>query len=146
MAQVYHVSLAAEERERLLTLVRHGKSPARKVMRAQLLLLADEGRSDNDIQAALHTSLSTILRTRRRFVEEGLEAALSEKPRSGAPCKLDGKQEAYLIALACSNPPVGRDRWTLRLLADKLVELDVVEEISDETVRLRLKKTKLSRG
>lgn len=146
MAQIYHVSLTVEERESLLALVRRGKSSVRKVMRAQLLLLADEGKSDNDIQAALHTSLSTILRTRKRFVEEGLEAALNEKPRSGAPCKLNGKQEAYLIALACSNPPVGRDRWTLRLLADKLVELDVVEEISDETVRLRLKKTRLSRG
>lgn len=146
MAQVYHVSLTAKERESLLALVRRGKSPVRKVMRAQLLLLADEGKADNDIQAALHTSLSTILRTRKRLVEEGLAAALNEKPRSGAPCKLNGKQEAYLIALACSNPPVGRGRWTLQLLADKLVELDVVEEISDETVRLRLKKTKLSRG
>jgi transposase len=146
VAQVYHVSLTAEERASLLALVRRGKSSARKVMRAQLLLLADEGKSDIDIQAALHTSMSTILRTRKRLVEDGLAAALNEKPRSGAPCKLNGKQEAYLIALACSNPPVGRDRWTLRLLADKLVELDVVEEISDETVRLRLKKTKLSRG
>lgn len=141
MALIYHVTLTEEERESLLKLIRTGKPSARKVNRARILLLADEGKPDREIQAALHTSRSTIERTRKRFVEGNLDGALNEKPRSGAPRKLDGKQEAYLVALACSPPPSGRVRWTLQLLADRLVQLGVVEEISGETVRLRLKKT-----
>ena len=141
MAKIYHVDLTEEERESLLQFIRTGKPSARKVNRARILLLADEGKLDREIQEALHTGLSTIERTRKRFVEGNLEYALNEKKRSGAPRKFDGKQEAYLVALACSPPPSGRVRWTLRLLSDKLVELGVVEKISDETVRLRLKKT-----
>ena len=141
MAKIYHVDLTEEERESLLQLIRTGKPSARKVTRARILLLADEGKLDREIQEALHTGLSTIERTRKRFVEGNLEYALNEKKRSGAPRKFDGKQEAYLVALACSPPPSGRVRWTLQLLSDKLVELGVVEKISDETVRLRLKKT-----
>jgi len=141
MAKIYHVDLTDEERESLLQLICKGKPSARKVTRARILLLADEGKLDRDIQEALHTGLSTIERTRKRFVEGNLEYALTEKKRSGAPRKFDGKQEAYLVALACSPPPLGRVRWTLQLLSDKLVELKVVDAISDETVRLRLKKT-----
>ena len=141
MAKIYHVNLTEEERESLLKLIRTGKPSARKVNRARILLLTDEGKPDGEIQEALHTSLSTIERTRKRFVEGNLEGALNEKPRGGAPRKLDGKQEASLVALACSPPPSGRIRWTLHLLADRLVQLGVVEEISGETVRLRLKKT-----
>jgi transposase len=109
-------------------------------------MLASAGKSDDEIRTVLATSVSTVGRIRRRFVEEGLDAALSERERSGAPRKLEGKQEAYLLAIACSAPPAGRDRWTLQLLADRLVELKVVPAISDETVRLRLKKARLSPG
>jgi transposase len=109
-------------------------------------MLASAGRNDEEIRAVLATSVSTVCRIRRRFVEEGLDAALSERERSGAPRKLEGKQEAYLLALASSSPPAGRDRWTLRLLADRLVELRVVPAISDETVRLRLKKARSNPG
>jgi len=141
MAKIYHVDLTEEEREQVLKLIRTGKSSARKVNRARILLLAEEGKLDREIQEALHTSRSTVERTRKRFVEGNLEYALNEKRRSGAPRKFDGKQEAYLVALACSPPPAGRVRWTLQLLAAKLVEWKVVDAISDETVRLRLKKT-----
>jgi transposase len=146
MAKIYHVDLAVEERQALLRLIRTGKSSARKINRARILLLADEGRSDQEIQEVLHTSAATVGRTRKRLVEGNLEYALDERKRCGAPRKLDARQEAYLIALACSEPPPGRARWTLQLLCDKLVELGVVHEISDETVRLRLKKTRSSRG
>lgn len=141
MAKIYHVDLSEEEREHLLKLIRTGKPSARKVYRARILLLADEGKLDREIQEALHTSRSTVERTRKRFVEGNLEYAPTEKKRSGAPRKLDGKQEAYLVALACSPPPAGRVRWMLQLLSDKLVELKVVDAISTETVRVRLKKT-----
>jgi transposase len=109
-------------------------------------MLADAGKTDEEISAVLHTSVPTICRARKRFVKESFETALEEKPRSGAPHKLDGKQEAYLVALACSSPPTGRERWTLHLLRDRIVELGVVEEISTEAVRLRLKKTARSLG
>jgi len=130
----------------LAQLVRKGKPSARKVSRARVLMLADAGKTDEEIRAVLQTSVSTICRIRTRFVEEGLDQALTERERSGAPRKLEGKQEAYLLALASSSPPAGRDRWTLQLLADRLVELSVVPAISDETVRLRLKKARSSLG
>jgi len=142
MAKIYHVDLTDEEGESLLHLIGKGKPSARKVTRARILLLADEGKLDRDIQEALHTSRSRVERTRKRFVEGNLEYALTEKKRSGVPRKFDGDQEAYLGALACSPPPSGRVRWTLQLLSDKLVELKVVEVISREVVRLRLKKTR----
>ena len=141
MAKIYHVDLTEEERERLLKLIHTGKPSARKVHRARILLLADEGKLDRDIQEALHTSRSTVERTRKRFVEGNLEYALNEKKRSGASRKFDGKQEAYLVALACSPPPSGRVRWTLQLLSDRLVLLKVIYAISKETVRLSQKKT-----
>jgi transposase len=146
VAKFYHVELASDEQERLAQLVRKGRPSARKVTRARVLMLASVGKSDEEIRNVLATSVSTVGRIRRRFVEEGLDAALSERERSGAPRKLEGKQEAYLLALASSSPPAGRDRWTLQLLADRLVELSVVPAISDETVRLRLKKAQLSPG
>jgi transposase len=101
---------------------------------------------DAAIAAALHVGIATVERIRRRFVEAGLEAALQERLRPGGQCKLDGKQEAFLIALACSTPPEGRTCWTMQLLAGKLVELRVVDAISDETVRRTLKETSSSRG
>lgn len=146
MAKFYHVSLTDDERECLEQLVRKGRPSARKVTRARVLTLADLGKTDEEIQAALQVSPATIYRVRKRFVREGLDAALEERERSGAPRKLKGKQEAYLLALASSSPPAGRARWTLQLLADRLVEMKVVPAISDETVRLRLKKAQSSLG
>ena len=146
MAKRYLVTLTEEERAYLLGLTKKGKVSARKLTRAHILLQADAGVSDKAIAAALHIGIATVERIRKRFVEEGLDAALSERPRPGGQRKLDGKQEAFLIALACSAPPDERPCWTMQLLADKLVELDMVESISDETVRRTLKKTSSSRG
>ena len=135
------VDLSEDERGQLLALLRKGKGAAQRVRRAHILLHADEGRTDEAIAEALHTNRSTVERTRRRFVEAGLEAALSERPRPGAAPALDRKGQATLLALACSNPPEGRACWTMQLLADELVERRVVGAISDETVRRVLKKT-----
>lgn len=144
MAKKYIVNLSDPEREELLALTKSGEISARKLKRAHMLLLADEGHIDAEIAAVLKTGLSTVERTRRRFVLEGLPAALNEKPRPGAQAKLDAKGEAVLETLAKSKPPQGRKRWTLQLLADRLVELQVVEDISDETVRNVVKKNGLS--
>jgi transposase len=146
MAKQYIVNLADDERAQLLALTKRGKVSARRLSRAHILLQADTGLSDDAIAQALHIGTATVERIRKRFVEDGLEAALSEQPRPGGQRKLDGKQEAFLIALACSTPPEGRACWTMQLLADRLVELQVVEAISDETVRRTLKKTSSSRG
>jgi transposase len=146
MAKRYIVTLSDAERAQLLTLTKKGKVSARKLSRAHTLLQADTGATDEAIAAALHSSIATVERTRKRFVEEGLEAALRERPRPGGQRKLDGKQEAFLIALACSLPPEGRQCWTMQLLADRLVALQIVDTISDETVRRTLKKTSSSRG
>jgi transposase len=123
-----------------------GESGARRIRRARILLLADEDRLDKEIASFLGAAVTTVERVRKRFVEEGLEAALSERPRPGAARKLDGRQEAFLMALACSDAPEGRGRWSMRMLADRLVELEVVEEISDETVRRTLKRGTSNRG
>ena len=144
MAKKYVVNLSDPEREELLALTKSGEISARKLKRAHMLLLADEGHIDAEIAAVLKTGLSTVERTRRRFVLEGFPAALNEKPRPGAQAKLDAKGEAVLETLAKSKPPQGRKRWTLQLLADRLVELQVVEDISDETVRKVVKKNGLS--
>ena len=146
MKKRYLVDLSEQERNTLLALTQKGQPRARTVRRAQILLLADENRTDQAIAQALHVGASTVERTRRRFVEEGLEAALSERARRGAARKLDAKQEAYLIALACSAAPNGKKRWTMQLLADRMVALDQVDCLSDETVRRTLKKTRLSPG
>jgi transposase len=142
----YVVGLSEDEKQRLEELTTRGKSGARKIRRARILLLADEGYIDKEIARPLGAAVTTVERVRKRFVEEGLEAALSERPRPGAARKLNGRQEAYLVALACSDPPEGKKRWSMRLLADKLVELEVVEKISEETVRRTLKKGTSNRG
>src|SRR5215204_6837142 len=145
--KVYVVDLTKEEKSELLKLVGKGEVRARKMNRAHILLfLADEDRTDKDIAQALHTSPSTVERTRRRLVEGGVEHALKESPRPGGRRKLTGKQEAYVVALACSDPPEGKKRWSMQMLADKLVELGIVEEISDETIRRTLKRGTSSRG
>ena len=140
-AKKYIVTLADEERQELLALTRAGEISARKMKRAQILLKADEKWKDKDIIAALNTSRSTVERIRKRYVEGGLDKALNEEPRPGAKRKLDGRAEARLIALACSDPPDDSDHWALRLLADELVELGLVDSISHEAVRQYLKKT-----
>jgi transposase len=149
----YLVTLTAEGRRSLQELTSAGKASALKLTRARILLKADQADGgpawpDERIAEALDAGLSTIARVRQRFVEGGLEAALSrkEQDRPSRPRTLDGRAEARLIALACSAPPAGRKEWTLRLLADRLVELEVVESVSDETVRRVLKKTRSSRG
>jgi len=139
-AKKYHVNLTEEERNCLQALLKGGQAKARKIARAHILLLADEDKTDEAIAGALHVGLATVARTRQRFVEGGLEWALTERPRPGAARKLDGKAEAFLIALACTDAPEGRECWTMQLLADRLVELGLVEEISDETVRRTLKR------
>jgi transposase len=140
------VDLSDEQRRALRALVHKGKASARRITRARVLLLAAEDRTDDEVASVLHTSRSTVERIRRRFVEHGLEAALSERPRPGAAPKLDDRGQATLIALACSNPPEGRTSWTMQLLADELVVRRVVPAISDEAVRRTLKKTGSSRG
>lgn len=137
----YLINLSDEEQHELLEITRKGKIKARKMKRAMILLKADEGLSDPQIMAAISVSRPTVERIRKRFVEGGLERALNEDPRPGQKRKLDGRGEAQLIAVACSQAPDGHDHWTLRLLADKLVQLEVVENISYETVRRTLKKT-----
>ena len=139
-AKKYRVKLESEEREQLLEMTRQGEIGARKMKRAQILLKADEGWKDADIINALNTSRSTVERTRKRLVEGGLDKALNEDPRPGQRTKLEGTAAAHLVALTCSDAPGGRDHWPLRLLADQLVELGVVESISYETVRQTMKK------
>ncbi len=136
----YVVELTAEEREQLLALTRKGRTPARRLKRALVLLAADEGTTDVQIAAQVRVHTGTVERVRERFVTEGLAAALAERPRPGKARKLDGRQEAHLVALACSEPPAGQARWTMQLLADRLVELKEVASISDETVRRVLKR------
>ena len=134
----YRVELSHAERTELRALLSGGKQGARKLKRAQILLAADAGASDEAIAASVGVGGSTVYRTKRRFVLGNLEAALSEEPRPGADRKLSGKEEALLVATACSNPPEGRARWTLELLADELVRLTEHGSLSRETVRRRL--------
>jgi transposase len=147
MAKRYRVTLTQQERQELQQLISRGKADARKLAHARILLQADEaeggpGRTDEQVASALDTSTRTVERVRERFVEQGLEAALLPRPsRRVYARKLDGRQEARLIALACSKPPAGKARWTLRMLADEMVELEVVDSLSYETVRQALKKT-----
>jgi len=151
MPKKYIVRLSEEERTELEKLISSGNNAARKLTHARILLKADAADgshwTDEQIKKSLDTSISTIERVREAFVEEGLEAALNHKrPRKVKEGKLDGEQEAHLIALACSPSPEGRKRWTLRLLADKMVALEYVDSLSYETVRQTLKKTNLSLG
>ena len=148
----YIVRLSADEREHLNALIQKGKAPARQLLKARILLKADaseagEGWSDSRIAEALDTSLDTIARTRQQLVEGGLEAALIRKhsPNSARKRIFDGAAEAKLIALACSAPPKGRSRWTLKLLETAVVELNIVDRASDNTIGRTLKKTPSSR-
>src|SRR6266702_6664498 len=134
----YRVELSQAERCELTAMLSKGKRAARKLKRAQILLAADAGRSDEEIARAVAVGGSTVYRTKRRFVEGNLERALSEEPRPGAERKLTGKEEALLVATACASPPEGRARWTLELLADAMVKLTDHESLSSETVRRRL--------
>ena len=144
--KIYIVDLTNEERAYLLDFIKSDKKSARKLNKARILLLADEGKTDSEIAKALHTGTATVHRTRQRFVTGNLEGGLHERPRPGGQTKLDEKGEAVLEILAHSQPPVGRKRWTLQLLADRLVQLKVVDSISYETVRQELKKNDLSLG
>jgi transposase len=139
----YIVELTDDEHQQLDALTRRGKTSARKVRRAQILLAAHDGVSDKEVVKRLNTCTSTVYRTKRKYVEEGLESALAERRRVGAERKLDAKQEATLVAMACSEPPEGRSRWTLQLLADHLVVATELESVSIETVRRRLKEKEL---
>lgn len=141
MKKVYKVALSGPEEAELQALISRGKTSARKVTRARVLLLAHAGEKDTAIARALQTSVSTVERTRKHSVLEGLESALEEAPRPGAKPKLDAKGHGFLVALACSTPPVGRGDWTLELLSDRLVALGYVESFSKEAVRRALKKT-----
>jgi transposase len=149
----YKVTLTAEERNSLQELIAAGKAAAKKLTHARILLKADAAPggpawTDDRIAEAMEVHVTTVERLRQRFVEQGLDAALARKTqdRPSRERTLDGKAEARLSALACSEPPLGRARWTLRLLADKLVELAIVDTVSTETVRRALKKTNSSRG
>jgi transposase len=146
MAKRYRVTLTTAERAELGALISRGKADARKLAHARVLLQADEAggpaRPDRQIAAGLDVSTRTVERVRQRFVEEGLQAALLPKPTKRVYARvLDGAQEAHLIALACSAPPEGKRRWTLRLLAERVVELGYADAVSHETVRRVLKKT-----
>ena len=151
-AKIYRVTLTVEERKQLADLVNKGSGPAGKLRRVRILLLADEaqengGWKDDDIVSALHTSRRTVERTRQTCVEMGIESAINHTcPKNTRNKVLDGAAEARLVQLACSQAPDGRERWTLQLLADKLIELEVVETVSYETVRTTLKKMNLSLG
>lgn len=153
MKKVFIVRLTDEERSELDSLIRKGKASALTLARARILLKADQGDegeawTDGEIAEALDVAPKTVFNIRRRWVEEGLEAALSRKKQDhpSRTRKLDGKAEAKLVAMCCGPAPEGRARWTVRLLADKLVDLEVVESISPETVRRTLKKMRLSLG
>lgn len=146
MTDKHLVDLTSEEQGYLLDVIRKGKTPARRVARAHILLRAAEGTADEEIAETLHLGLSTVHRTRQRLVDDGLTAALSERARSGSPPALTGKQAAFLVALACRTPPAGRRRWTLRLLTDRFVELRQSDTISPNTVDRVLKKTTSNPG
>lgn len=136
----YLINLNDEERQILLEKTSKGKINARQMKRAMILLKANEGKTDPEIMAALNVSRPCVERIRKRFVEGGMDKALNEDPRPGYKRRLDGRGEAILLATACSDVPLGHEHWTLRLLADKMVELKVVENISYETIRRTLKK------
>ena len=151
MQKKFIVDLTSEERKYLQQLANKGKVAGYKIRHAQMLLKADQGQHgpawpDEQIAEAFGTHQATVKRLRQRFVEEGLEAALQRKKRQNYTRKLDGDAEAHLIAIACSQPPKGRNRWTLRLLADRVVELAVVDSVSHMTISRTLKKTNLSLG
>lgn len=140
------IQLSGEQRVELEQLIHTGNAAARVQTRAHILLLSSEGKSEAEVVAALHTSSATVYKVRRQFRMEGLQRALYDKPRPGRPPRITGEVEAKLTMLACSTPPQGRSSWTLQLLADKMVELQYIDAISDQAVYNTLKKTNLSLG
>jgi len=150
MSKHRSLTLTDEQRQHLDNLLRNGSAPARVHTRARILLHTDRGqghsRSDRDVAEATRVSNATIIRTRKTCLDEGMEAALFDKPRPGAVPKITGDVEARLITLACSDPPEGRGRWTLRLLADTMVQLGYIESITNVAVYQRLKKMNLNLG
>jgi len=141
MDKKHVVKLTSKERKKLLAIIGRGQNKALVIRRAHVLLKSDEGRTDEQIAELLYCDSDTVRNVRVRFCEEGLDAALADKPHPSGNGSLEPRQEAYLIALACSNPPAGQARWTLKLLASRLVDDGIVERISPETVRLVLEKT-----
>ena len=150
MSKHRNVTLTDDQRHHLDSLLRSGNAQARVQTRARILLHTDRGqgqvRSDKTVAEATRVSTATVIRTRKLFLDEGLDAALYEKPRPGAVPKITGDVEARLVTLACSDPPNGRSRWTLRLLADTMVELGYIESITNVAVYHRLKKMNLNPG
>ena len=145
MSQKSHcVKLRKHARQYLQKIVESGEEKARKITRCRVLLLADQGKTDQEISDALNVCLATIFNIRRRYAQGGLERAINEEARSGQPPRFKGKSLAKITALACSNPPEGRAKWSLRLLADRVIELDIVESISHVSVHNILKKTNSS--
>jgi len=147
MVQKHHeVRLTKKERKLLQRVVESGKDKARKITRCRVLLLADKarGKTDEEISDALDVCLATVYNIRRRYSTGGAEAAINDKPRSGKPPKLTGRVAAKITAIACSSPPDGQARWSLRLLADRVVELDIVSSVSHQSVKRVLKKTNSS--
>lgn len=141
MDKVHIVNLTSKEREKLLAIVNKGQNKAAVIRRAHILLKSDEGKSDREISELLYIHEDSVRNTRKRFVEDGLAAALEDKAKPRREPKLNEQQQAHLVAVACSQPPEGQARWTLELLAAQLVKDGIVAEISPETVRLALKKT-----
>jgi len=141
MKKQYQIQLTDEERKELKRLIESGRKLVRKITRARILLLSDTGKTDKEISEALQVCVHTVHKVRKRFFNEKSINSLEEKPRSGKPPKLDGLTAAQITALACSEPPEGRNKWTLRLLADRAVELEFVDSISHEGIRKLLKKT-----
>lgn len=146
MVKKHTIKLSESEISQLRSLTKSGSSKARSITRAHILLMADEGETDATIADRLRVSISTVERTRAKFINSGIDGTLNDRPHPPKPRKLNGFKEAFLIATACSAPPDGRTQWTLQLLADRIVSLDVVDSISYETVRSYLKKTMSSRG
>jgi transposase len=145
----YAVRLQAQERKELEAFVSHGKRSAREINRARIVLLADEGKQDADISELLGVSQSTVHNIRKRYCKrthEHILDVLQDEPRRGAPIKIDSRVEAHIAMIACSDPPEGSARWTLHMIGDKLVKLEVIDSISHESVRRTLKKTNLNRG
>lgn len=146
MAKKYIVDLSQDEVSHLQTLLKKGKHKARTITRANILLMASEGETDQAIASSVRVHISTVERMREKFVIGGLDFALLDEPHPPKLRKLEGKEEAFLIATACSAPPEGRVRWTMQLLADHLIACGIVDSVSDETVRQTLKKMILNRG
>ena len=145
-ASKYRVELTESQKRRLGEVANRGRSPARTVKRALALLKVGEGQTDDQVAEALSISSRTVIRIRKRFSEDGLESALTERPRPGKKRRLDERAEAHLVAIACSDPPEGHAHWTLNMLAERMVELDYVDSVARETVRQSLKKTNSNRG